>query len=151
MRQSLASLALIRREVNGSAGWLVQWNERWRKFNLIGGHKKKGESFQECMAREIQEELDLRDGTNCTVAPEPQSVLEYEAWSEGAREQTAYRMALFDVTLTDEAMECVDANPRNRWVGEEEIRRQACADGRPVSPTVLDLLTRMDWGKGVRG
>jgi len=53
MRTSTAAIAAIQQH----DAWLVQWNENWNAYSLIGGHLETGESFRECCEREIMEAL----------------------------------------------------------------------------------------------
>src|SRR5262245_43224915 len=99
MRQSIAALALIHRQFDGQTLWLAQWNEAWQAFNFVGGHKRDEESFCDCMARELREELGLHEGTDLLVPTAPVLHLEYEAVSRRTGEQTAYVIELFDVAL----------------------------------------------------
>lgn len=141
MRTSVAALALIRRETGESPSWLTQWNDNWRQYSFVGGHKHPAESFRECILREIAEELGLLEVREFVVANESLTHLEYRAWSERAQTETAYTMELFDVRLVSDAARCkVDADPRNRWLGEDEIQTRCCRDGKPVSETVKRLL-----------
>ena len=60
MRQSLAALAIVE-QPGDPPRWLVQWNERWQAYSLVGGHKRDDESFRDCLRREVAEELGLQD------------------------------------------------------------------------------------------
>lgn len=136
MRQSIASIALIRREVEGQTLWLAQWNEGWQAFNFVGGHKRSDETFRECLVREIDEELGLHDGREIFAPSAPLQHLEYTDVSHRTGEETAYVVELFDVALIgSEVLPIIDANPANRWLSECEIMAEKCADGRPISPT----------------
>jgi 8-oxo-dGTP pyrophosphatase MutT (NUDIX family) len=142
MRRSIAALALIERDRNGRNEWLAQWNSHWQRFHLVGGHKRGEESFRECVIREIEEELGLRDGVEISVAARPKAHLEFVAW---AQTETAYTMELFEARFRGlAACEKVEANPQNRWLSEAEIRAGRCADGRPVSPTMRQLLAELN-------
>ena len=111
---------------------------------LVGGHKRSAESFQQCLVREIREELGLVDGQDCFVAAEPAAHMAYVGWSEGAGQETWYVIELFPVALTNEAAnQKVDANQENRWLSEEEIHRRTCEDGKPVSETIERLLSHV--------
>ena len=122
MRQSVASIALIRREANGQTQWLAQWNKAWKSFSFVGGHKRDDESFRECVVREIEEELGLREGQDVLVASAPLEHLEYTDVSRRTGEQTEYVIELFDVALIgDGAAPAIEANSANRWLSEMEI------------------------------
>ena len=143
MRESVASIALIQRDHNGRRQWLAQWNKNWRRYSFVGGHKRPDESFRQCVIRETTEELQLAEGIDFFVADERLARLDYTAWSESARQQTHYQMELFAVQLAGEtAQRKVDADPRNRWLTEDEIQARRCNSGEPVSETISLLLTK---------
>jgi len=141
MRSSVAAFALFRRAApGGGVEYLAQWNEAWKAFHLVGGHKED-ESFRGCCVREVAEELGLTEGRDFTVAPEPQSRLYYIHWSERARAETDYTVELFEAELLGNASGAVEADPSNRWLSESDIRAGRCGDGRAVSPTMLRILS----------
>lgn len=146
MRKSIASIALIRREAEGQTLWLAQWNEAWKSFSFVGGHKHDNESFRECVIREIAEELGLHEGQDVLVASAPLEHLEYTDISRRTGEQTEYVIELFDVALIgNRARSTIDANPANRWLSEAEIMAERCDDGPPVSPTPKRFLEQLGW------
>jgi 8-oxo-dGTP pyrophosphatase MutT (NUDIX family) len=139
----MAGLALItRRRPEGATECLAHWSRRWDMFSLVGGHVDPGESFRECCAREVAEELGLAPDLDYRVAPEPlRPRQEYTAFSRSAGVETRYVVELFAVELlTPEARQRVDADPRQRWLGEDEIRRRRTGDGQPVSAQVETVL-----------
>lgn len=141
MRQSVASVALIRRTRLGRTEWLAQWNAKWQRYHFVAGHKLPDESFRECVVREMHEELGLREGEDFEVGAEPVTEARFNAYSRSAHAETAYTMALFDVTLTsDAARRRVPADDRNRWLTASEIRTGLCGDGRDVSENMALLL-----------
>lgn len=139
MRESVASIAIIRRAAAEKVEWLAQWNSIWCSYFFVGGHKRPEESFRDCLLRELAEELALAP-PDCLVAEQPLAIVEYTAWSARAGEPTAYRLALFDVQLAQEgAARRVADDPANRWLAEGEIRALRASDDRPISPTMLRL------------
>src|SRR5947209_18249901 len=127
MRHSVAAFALIRRTAPGGvAEWLANWNAHWHALNLVGGHKRPTESFRDCCAREVAEELRLAPGTDFRVAPERDARLTYEATSGRTGEPTFYEVQLFTVDLlTDAVRAAIDADSVNAWLTEREIRSLA--------------------------
>ena len=138
MRVSVGAFALIRRcGPGGGEEWLANWNEGWRALNLVGGHKHDDESFRDCCAREVAEELGIVSGVDFRVAPEAERRLEYIAVSRRNGEKTAYTQDVFVVDLlTNAARDRIAADADNAWLSEREIRALRAADGRAVSPTV---------------
>src|SRR5262245_60672328 len=116
MRTSIGAFALIRRATATGDEWLAQWNERRQAYNFAGGHKRSGESFRECCAREVTEELGLVEGRDFSLAPAPVAHLEYTDWSRSAQAETAYTLELFVVELLGGAARAVEADDRDRWL-----------------------------------
>jgi 8-oxo-dGTP pyrophosphatase MutT (NUDIX family) len=147
VRQSIAAAALIGREHEGQTVWLAQWNARWGRYHLVGGHKREEESFRECIVREIGEELGFREGSDFSIGEGPSTNVEFTAWSEGAREETGYTIEIFWIRLSADAERQVSTDPRNRWLTETEIRAQRTSDDQPVSVTMGRLLEEVNWGR----
>ncbi|MBX7169259.1 MAG: TIR domain-containing protein, partial [Pirellulales bacterium] len=146
MSKSIASIALIRREAEGQTLWLAQWNEGWQSYHFVGGHKHEDETFRDCIVREIDEELGLREAADVVVASAPLAHLEYTDVSGRTGEHTDYVIELFDVALVgNEARGKIEANGANRWLSEPEIMAQRCDDGRLVSPTPVRFLNHLGW------
>jgi ADP-ribose pyrophosphatase YjhB (NUDIX family) len=143
LRRSIASLAIFRGQEGGRTLWLARWNDNWRRLNLVGGHKLPEESFRDCIQREVTEELGLVADVDFRCADEPLAHLEYTAWSHSAGEETAYVIELFDVELCGEtAHRMVAGDPMNCWLSSAEILVGSSDDGRPVSETTAQLLTK---------
>lgn len=141
MRQSVAAFAMIRRQERGQDLWLAQWNPHWQCYNFVGGHKRDGESFRQCVTREVAEELQLVEGHDFIVAQEPTAHLEYSDWSESARKDTAYTVEFFVVQLSGQAaLDLIASNTANRWLTTSEIEKGTTRDGQPVSRTMGRLL-----------
>jgi len=139
LRRSEGGIALIERIVGGSTEWLAQWNEKWQAFFFVGGHREPSESFRDCVAREIADELGLAD-SQFTVAAEPAHHLEYRAQSRSSGTLTEYVMELFPAHLAPGSAERIANDPVNTWLGAEEILRLEAHDGRPISTTMRLLL-----------
>lgn len=144
MRISEAGLALVTRTPAGGAPeFLTQWSRGWGMYSLVGGHREPGETFRECVAREVGEELGLAEGVGFAVATGPvKPAQEYTAVSGGAGVLTLYRVELYAVTLlTADAEAQASADPANRWLTRAEVDAGATADGQPVSAQVRTVFT----------
>lgn len=143
MRVSIAALALIPWRLPEGVLWLARWNTRWNRFSLVGGHRETGETFRECLIREIAEELGLHADADVIVHAAPCTHMTFTAWSESAKAMTAYTMEAFEVHLIGAmAKEKVDAGPLNRWLTGTEIQEQQSIDGKPVSSTIKMVLDK---------
>jgi hypothetical protein len=144
MRQSEASVALIRRTREGQTLWLAQWNPKWRAFHFISGHRRPEESFHACLVREFEEELHLREGRDYRVSPANPIHLDFVDFSVSTQVETRYIMELFNVELDPRADPTVEANSENRWLSEVEILMGRTSEGRPVSATMRRLLGEVE-------
>ena len=119
---------------------MVRWNEKWGCYNFVSGHKLTVESFRECLVREIHEELGLIETRDYTIRPEPPVRTVFVAWSESARVETKYTMALFAVNLADNVLQRISSAQEIRWLSLEELRGRKCRDDKPVSEIAAQLL-----------
>jgi len=138
-RQSEAAVAVITREEQGKKSWLVQWNENWGRYYLVGGHREDGEAGTECLERELREELEL-EPADYQAEPLRDKPLKYMDWSVSAWRDTDYTVWPFRVTLSDKAVDRIHENAANRWATKDEILSERCEDDKPVSPTTRKTL-----------
>lgn len=139
LRTSEGGIALIERTVNGEKQWLAQWNETWKAFFFVGGHRESNETFRECVVREIREELEL-EPSELTVSDSPTQRLEYIATSHGAKVPTAYTMEVFATQLAPAVELGIDSISKNAWLTEKDIRGLTAGGVRPISVTMLVIL-----------
>jgi 8-oxo-dGTP pyrophosphatase MutT (NUDIX family) len=144
MRTSHGSFALITRRNGSGTELLTQWNERWKAFSFVGGHKGDAETFRDCLSREVSEELTLIDGKDFRVGEGPVLHTEYTAWSHGAKAETVYKHEIYLVELVAAKAEgVVTSSHQNRWLTEDEIIAGMTHDGRAVSSTVRRILSQI--------
>ncbi len=113
---------MIERTERGNRQWLAQWNEHWKAFFFVGGHREGDESFRDCVLREIGEELELTV-TEFALSPSALHVLNYRAVSRSADELTDYHLELFETQLSEPSLSKVSTNAKNKWIDEDEINR----------------------------
>ena len=144
LRRSEGGIALIQRTFGGKREWLAQWNDNWKAFFFIGGHREDNENFRECVIREIEEELGLTPA-ECPVEATSACHLEYRAISRNAGELTEYVMELFFAHPTPTGVHNIAENPKNKWLDEDEIRGMEAHDARPVSVSMGVILDLSNW------
>jgi len=144
MRTSEAAFAwIVQRRPDGTLAYLLQWNPRWTAFSFVGGQREPDECFHSCCIREVHEELGLTDGVDCRIASTPLTHLEYTAYSESARLETAYTFELFTLEfLRDQARRTVSRATQNHWATPGEIESGLSVAGQRISKTVREVMTR---------
>lgn len=143
-RQSVSSIAVIRRRHGPERQWLCQWNDAWQRYFLVGGHQEPADRTPEqCMIREIREELGLSPAADYALTPHPRCLPEYEAWSTSAWQPTLYRLWPFVIQLTDAAGPKIEGRAVNRWITAAEVLSERCGDDQLISPTVRRILSAL--------
>ena len=138
---SEGGIALITREVNGETEYLAQWNDKWKAFFFVGGHREDGESFRQCVIREVCEELEVEEDS-FEISQEPIRELDYLAISNRTRGLISYKHEIFKVGIENITLAL---NLKNLWLTQNEIFNGEANDGRPVSQTtslVLDGISQ---------
>jgi 8-oxo-dGTP pyrophosphatase MutT (NUDIX family) len=141
LRRSEAGLALISLTSAGQTEFLCQFHEKTKAFFLIGGHREAGESFRDCVIREVSEELSLAPA-DFSVANQPQKILHFHARSTSTKLDTEYDIHLFDVTVATGALAKVEADPRNTWLTADEVREELFHQGKRISSDMRRILLR---------
>ncbi|CAD79058.1 probable regulatory protein afsR [Rhodopirellula baltica SH 1] len=130
-RHSEAALAWITRlNDSGAVEVLTQWNSRWQRYSLIGGHVEIGESFHQACRREITEELECTEAA-VEVAPYPYATMQFREYSQAAKAETQYHWQAFMVRLSDAVLEQIPGNCR--WVTESQIRSGRTASNESIA------------------
>jgi len=129
MRTSLAALAIIQQQ----ATWLVQWNEKWNAYSLIGGHVESDETFRECCEREIMEELECQ-ANSIKLSSTPYVALRFREFSESAKVETDYEWQIFNAELDQAVLQNLPSNCA--WVTSTLIESGHAADDKPIASQV---------------
>lgn len=142
MRVSEAALALITRlNLKGDAEYLTQWNDNWQAYSLIGGHREPGESFRDCCAREVIEELEcITDDLKVSLSP--YVTLRFHEYSRAAKCHTDYQWQVFIVVISDIVINRLPVSCC--WVTRDLIRARNADDGRPIADQVARILKAVD-------
>ena len=132
---SEGGIALITREVNGETQYLAQWNDKWKAFFFVGGHREKGESFRECVIREVCEELELRE-EDFQVSKMLIRKQKYLAISKRTEALTSYEHEMFAVDIK----KTLPPVSKNLWLSRNEVLNGEANDGRAISQTTSTLV-----------
>ncbi len=133
--------------------YLMQWNENWQRFNLVGGRIKNEmgdrDSFARALQRKLLEELGLQSPKDYRIIKELKPVVRQQ-FSRREHVFKDYEFRLFEIELLarhprdrDEfarfAQRFSDAH-ENVLLSRTEIQHLRTAEGRPISETTRMIL-----------
>lgn len=133
--------------------YLMQWNENWERFNLVGGriNNDKGDrdSFARALQRKLREELGIRSPKDYRIVRELKPIIRQQF---SRREQVFkdYEFRLFDVELLPRHPRDSEEFARlaqrfsgaheNVLLSRIEIQHLRTVAGRPISETTRMIL-----------
>lgn len=151
-----SALALIRVDEGPNQKYLLQWNAKWKVFNLIGGKLDNSQGDNDSLARtiyrEIEEELGLRGEEECLILNQIMS-LEMRQFSLREQRVKDYYFAIFEVDLFPRlpiahdqriyAVRWLSTGRENIFVSKDEVRQLRTAQGHPISTTTKAILVAL--------
>lgn len=150
VRVSTSAFGIAKLVIDGTPRYLVQWNAKWKAFNLIAGHVEHELDqgfFDRGMLREAREELPTLPAERIQVRALPVDLIETTRRSAGYDGLTRYVLRVFQLVIDLDRAEILartSERPENAWVTEEELRCGRTADGREVTrfpiAEILDAL-----------
>ncbi len=140
IREIVAVNAIFKAPFGGEDCLLMQYDDRARQFQLIGG-KREPEDIDAAatLLREIREELempDLRTPADLTLVPIGER-FEQITLSPSYGVVTSYHISFFHVT---DMHFRPHTDALTRWIGIEHIRHGVLPDGRKVSDLAIQSL-----------
>lgn len=143
MMRFCGSIALIRRIQNEQAEWLAVWHDQRQQFEFIRSEILEGDSFRECLDREIAWELQLDRGRDYVISSVAR--LHAEIPVDEAGDDECHVVEFFVTELYgSHSREAVNATPRAVWLTTAEVLAGQSMDGRPVDPLLVDWLKHAD-------
>lgn len=148
-----SSFALISIGVGDERKYLLQWNDNWGMFNLVGGKvdNKKGDkdSFARTIQREMKEELGLSSHKDFHILKEFKPLYKRQ-FSRRQYVYKDYEFRVFQMELlprhpmTTEEFHLftprITSDRENILVSRAEIERLRTSDNRPISETTRAIL-----------
>lgn len=148
-----SSFALVAIGSGEERKYLLQWNDNWGMFNLIGGKldNKKGDkdSFARTIQREMNEELGLTSHKDYHIAKEFKPLYKRQ-FSRRQYVFKDYEFRVFQIELTPRHpmtvaeynlySQRISPERENILVSRAEIERLRTNDNRPISETTRALL-----------
>jgi len=141
MQRLIRSIALIRKPADHRTNWLARWQNHSHHYGFIMAQPLEGESFRECIDREVGWVLNLERQQDYLVANMAQINLDFCDALPGDAHETHIVAAFYVVNLyRKSAWQQVDADRENRWLTAEEIYAGQASDQRPIDPTLRFLI-----------
>ena len=151
-----SAFALIALGAGANRRYLLQWNENWRMYNLIGGKMDNGKgddnSFLRTIGRELEEETGLGVAKDCQIGREMLQ-LEMRQYSRREKRMKEYQFVVFEVSLFPQlALDAQQLNNTLKWfstgrsnvmVTLAEIENLMTVNNKPISPTTHYILQEL--------
>lgn len=140
----------------GERKYLLQWNDNWGMFNLVGGKvdnaKGDRDSFARAIQRELSEELGLKSPKDYRIVRELKPVVKQQ-FSRREFVFKDYEFRVFQIEMLprhpqtgeeyDRFAGRLSADRENVLVSRLEIERLRTVDNRPVSETTRMILQEL--------
>lgn len=151
-----SAFALIVLGTGADRRYLLQWNENWRVYNLIGGkmdnNKGDADSFLKTICRELAEETGLVAAKDCRIVQEMVQI-EMRQYSQREKRMKEYQFAVFEVILfpqlalnpgqLNNAAKWLSTGRQNVVVTQTEIANLMTVGHKPISPTTRYILQQL--------
>lgn len=148
-----SAFALITVDEGDERLYLLQWNDKWHLFNLIGGKldNSKGDnnSLARTIYRELEEELGLRSQEEFLILNQVLDI-DMKQYSHRENRSKLYHFSVFEVDLFPRlpmsqdqrtyAARWLSTGRENIFSSKDEIIKLKTKDGRPISPTTKAIL-----------
>ena len=137
----VGSVCLLRHPEEVESQWLTIWNESRRRLDFITAERLHGDSFRECIDREIGWVLDLRRGKEYIVSS--QARLHLEIPDESGSLTHVLEFFVSDL-YGKEGIAAVFENPSVHWLTGAEICDGESRDGLPLNALHVEWLLQAD-------
>lgn len=130
MEAFVGSIALVRDQAAPPVRWLLA---KRGHLEFIQAERLEGDSFRECIQREVAWSLDLRRQRDCLVSSYSRLHLSQAIFLPDENQQVWFEVEFFVVELfTEQARQSVASNPQFTWLTGPEIHRGVSDDGLPI-------------------
>ncbi|MEX0701969.1 MAG: hypothetical protein WD069_07725 [Planctomycetales bacterium] len=131
MEKTVRSIALVRHPDADPPRWLVRRDAESGALGLLVSDRLEGDSYRECLVREVAWTLGLARDRDFIVSSVPRVHLELRKAEQPELEEDWLFAEFFAVELFGgRALEVVDADPANVWLTAEELRAGETASAR---------------------
>lgn len=156
-KKQRSSFALIAFGHGGDKRYLLQWNENWGVYNLIGGKMDNSKGDEDCfirtLCRELEEETGLSTPKDCRIVCEVKRI-EMRQYSRREKRMKDYQFGVFEVELFPQlalppqqqknAVKWLSTGRQNVLVSPSEVKNLLTQTNKPISPTTRHILQNIE-------
>ncbi len=143
MTHFTGSIALLRHPEHLENQWLAYWDNGRRQYNFVTAERLDGESFRECLDREVAWILDIRRDKDYIISS--QARLHLDIPDDAESDEGFHVVEFYIVDLYGKSGRAsVELNKQLRWLSSDEVLSGQTSDGVPVNPELVALLNKAD-------
>lgn len=151
------AFALIKATKENQTHYLLQWNQKWGLYNLIGGKldNTRGDDYSlaRTMYRELEEELGLKPEEECLIVNLMKEI-EMRQFSHREKRFKDYFFGIFEIDLFPRmpmsatrkisAARWLSTEHDNKFISRQEVENLSTHTGDPISVTTRRILQHVD-------
>lgn len=143
MSEFVGAIALVRHPRELEKRWLAWWNSNANHFDFVTAEKLQGDSFAECVEREIAWVIDLRRNKDYLVSRMARLHMQESIVVNGIETATTVEFFVADL-FGRESRNSVESNANVRWLTNAELLKGHTDDNKEVNPWLVQLLRKAD-------
>lgn len=143
MNHFTGAIALLRHPEQLEALWLTHWDATLKHYDFVTAERLEGESFRECLDREVAWILDIRRGKDYVISS--QARLHLELPTESSEDEPTGVVEFYIIDLFGKSGRAsIERNKTLRWLTSDEVLSGQTSDDKLVSPALVELLHKAD-------
>ncbi|MFN3157744.1 MAG: hypothetical protein ACE37I_00430 [Rubinisphaera brasiliensis] len=145
MNSFVGSVALVRHPEDEENRWLLKWSDTELQYRMIIAKRLEGETYRECLDREIAWELELRQNRDYLISNMSRLHIEEILQLDDECHGTFFLLEFFAVDLYGKTSKAsVEANPALRWISTQEILAGQTQQGEGIDRHLVALLKKFE-------
>lgn len=145
MSQFVGSIGLIRHPERGEASWLAVWNNLEQCYDFVRAERLEGESYRECLDRELAWTLRLRRGKDYIISSAARLHWNAPLTLPNDTEATYFVVEFYIVDLFGpSSLNAIDENEQCVWVTRRQLFAGTAPDGREIHSGLRSLIARSE-------
>lgn len=142
MESFVGSLGLVRDQASSPVHWLLR---NRGKLEFIQSERLEGDSYRDCIKREVAWSLNLHRDKDCLVSSHSRLHLSQAIFVPDENQEVWFEVEFFVVDLfTEVARQAVANNPNVIWLTGQEVRAGDSKTGLPICERHRLLMSAAD-------